>query len=535
METLCQDTTRMMKGWIDDCIDNHSSCNNPMEPWVSTRLLEVTANGSSFKMRLVDTTSSAFKTASRFAALSHMWGDISTSPPLQAFQSNLEQLRQNIEPTDLPRNFADAARVCLRLGIPYLWIDSLCIIQDSADDWKREAVKMHLVYRHAVVTIVATSATSTHDGFLDRDFEKTLAAKFHYSLECDQKDLPSGHGRDGYMVIYRRENYEDSFPTYAINNAKWNTRAWTMQERSLSTRLIHFCRNKIFFECRSCIKSEEGEPAAHYALMSRILWPRDPSTSWDTLYEYWQWCLMQYCPRNLTKGKDKLIAIQSVAEELMNTTKWEYIRFAGMWRHKVREELFWFFPFGEARKPDASRAPSWSWSALDGHISFNPPTAKRSLPDPLARIFEEIEMEVVDLYPSREDAPSDDMHGYLEVKAWVWPIKATRVNDDEKFFSFKLVAGAHGSGEQEHVFAHGRLDIDTPRGYARLLYLHIGIDKCLTGLILELGPEGKARKGNSPEVWRRVGVATLFDDDKGFILSQDLFGTGTGRSKIIMV
>ncbi|KAJ4220442.1 hypothetical protein NW759_007330 [Fusarium solani] len=497
-------------------------------------------------MRLVDTTSSAFKPASRFAALSHMWGDISTSPPLQTFQSNLEQLRQNIEPTDLPKNFADAARVCIRLGIPYLWIDSLCIIQNSADDWKREAVKMHLVYRHAVVTIVATSATSTHDGFLDRDFKKTLAAKIHYSLEYDQESSPSGHGRNRYIVFYRRQRYEDSFPTYAINNSKWNTRAWTMQERSLSTRLIHFCRNKIFFECRSCIKSEENEPAAHYALMTRILWPRDPSTSWGTLYEYWQWCLMQHCPRNLTKGKDKLIAIQSVAEEMMSTTKWEYIRFAGMWRHKIKEELFWIFPYGEARRPDASRAPSWSWSALDGHVSFNPrilPKGKRSVPEPLALIFEEIKMEVIDVYPSREDTPSDEIHGYLEVKAWVRPIstvvRAKSVNDDEEFFMFKLVAGtdgvSHGSGEQEHVFAHGRLDMDAPRGNARLLYLHIGVDKRPTGLILELGPEDTTRTGKSPEVWRRVGVATLFDDERGLILSQNLFGTGTGRSRIIMV
>lgn len=535
-----------MKGWIDDCIGNHSSCNSPLEPWVPTRLLEVTANGSSFKMRLVDTTSSAFKPASRFAALSHMWGDISTSPPLQTFQSNLEQLRQYVEPTDLPKNFADAARVCIRLGVPYLWIDSLCIIQDSADDWKREAVKMHLVYRHAVVTIVATSATSTHDGFLDRDFKKTLAAKIHYSLEHDQESSPSGHGRNRYIVFYRRQRYEYSFPTYAINNSKWNTRAWTMQERSLSTRLIHFCRNKIFFECRSCIKSEENEPAAHYALMTRILWPRDPSTSWGTLYEYWQWCLMQHCPRNLTKGKDKLIAIQSVAEEMMSTTKWEYIRFAGMWRHKIKEELFWIFPYGEARRPDASRAPSWSWSALDGHVSFNPrilPKGKRSVPEPLALIFEEIKMEVIDVYPSREDTPSDEIHGYLEVKAWVRPIstvvRAKSVNDDEEFFMFKLVAGtdgvSHGSGEQEHVFAHGRLDMDAPRGNARLLYLHIGVDKRPTGLILELGPEDTTRTGKSPEVWRRVGVATLFDDERGLILSQNLFGTGTGRSRIIMV
>ncbi|EEU40925.1 uncharacterized protein NECHADRAFT_76523 [Fusarium vanettenii 77-13-4] len=381
-------------------------------------------------------------------------------------QSGLAKHANHWCPTDLPSNFADVARVCIRLGIPYLWIDSLCIIQDSADDWKREAIKMHLVYRHAVVTIVATSATSTHDGFLERDFKKTLAAKVHYSLEHDQESLPSGYGRDKYMVISCRENYQDSYPTYAINESKWNTRAWTMQERSLSTRLIHFCRNKIFFECRSCIKSEENEPVAHYALMTRILWPRDPSTSLDTLYGFWQWCLTQYCPRNLTKGKDKLIAIQSVAEEMMSTTK-----NSSFLSEKPRGTM-----------PLVHRA---------GH-GVRWTDTSRSILESCQR--------------------GSEAYQSLEVTAWVRPIstvaKAKTVNDVEKFFPFKLVAGAsYGRGEDEHVFAHGRLDIDEPGENVRLLYLQMGI----------------------------VGVAIVVDDEQGFIRSEGLFGNGAVRSKIIMV
>ncbi|KAM0431763.1 hypothetical protein ACHAPT_005013 [Fusarium lateritium] len=132
-----------------------------------------------------------------------------------------------------------------------------------------------------------------------------------------------------------------------------------------------------------------------------------------------------YCPRNLTKGKDKLTAIQSVAEEMMATTGWEYIRFAGMWRHKLSEKLLWFIPFREASRPDAPRVPSWSWSAMDGNVSFNPrilPRRKRRVPESLAPLFDQLKMEVVDVYPSKEDAPSSDIHGYLEVMAWVRPI-----------------------------------------------------------------------------------------------------------------
>jgi hypothetical protein len=84
-----------------------------------------------------------------------MWGDIHKKPPLQAMSFNYNQLKQGMSLPRLPRNFADAIGTCWSLGVPYLWIDSLCILQDSKDDWGREAQAMNMVYKHAKITIVA--------------------------------------------------------------------------------------------------------------------------------------------------------------------------------------------------------------------------------------------------------------------------------------------------------------------------------------------------------------------------------------------
>jgi hypothetical protein len=81
-----------------------------------------------------------------------MWGNTKVLAPLRTLKSNYKAMLGEIGSQDLPRNFIDALVVCAGLGIRYLWIDSLCIVQDDGEDWKREAGTMHLVYRYAEVT-----------------------------------------------------------------------------------------------------------------------------------------------------------------------------------------------------------------------------------------------------------------------------------------------------------------------------------------------------------------------------------------------
>ncbi|KAH9894550.1 heterokaryon incompatibility protein-domain-containing protein [Xylariomycetidae sp. FL2044] len=339
---LSEENVTMMKNWLEECRLGHGQCNpssegwlhgglallDYTEPWLPTRCLQIDGPPDDLKFRLVVTSAEELENRTPFAALSHMWGDPSVSPPLRTIKANYSRHRESIRKEELPRNFIDAAMVCARLGIRLLWIDSLCIIQDMPEDWSHEAALMHMVYRHAQVTIVATSATSSHDGFLARDLSKFPAVKISYTANGEGK----GRGRsDGHMIICHYDQPQNTLPVFAsaIDASTWNTRGWTMQERSLSTRMIHFCNTTVFFECRGCLKSEDNMPAQDLDYAGSIMWPPGKKvSSSEDCYKNWNSFVAQYCNRNLTYPEDKLQAIQSVATEMATITGETYIPFA---------------------------------------------------------------------------------------------------------------------------------------------------------------------------------------------------------------
>lgn len=159
-DTLSAENVRLMQAWIHSCKRDHTGCRVPPSSWAPTRLLamDTDEDDSVCALRLVETASLCRRDGGPsvvYAALSHMWGDLSVVPPLRTVKANYGAMQHNIRQAELPRNFVDAVSVCARLHVPCLWIDSLCIVQDDEEDWGREAVTMHLVYQHAEVTIVA--------------------------------------------------------------------------------------------------------------------------------------------------------------------------------------------------------------------------------------------------------------------------------------------------------------------------------------------------------------------------------------------
>lgn len=122
-----------------------------------TRLLEVG------NLRLVE---SKYITPERYVALSHCWGIVSKR--FSTVEKNFSQLKKSIDVEALPQTFRDAITVTRGLQIKYIWIDSLCIIQDDEEDWYREAARMELVFSDAYCTIGASSSKSSIEGFLAR-------------------------------------------------------------------------------------------------------------------------------------------------------------------------------------------------------------------------------------------------------------------------------------------------------------------------------------------------------------------------------
>jgi hypothetical protein len=111
------------------------------------------------------------KEVAPYAALSYVWG----GP--QAFctlQSNVASHSSQISLSTLPQTIQDAVFCAHKLGLKYLWVDSLCIIQDSTDDWEREIANMAQIYKNAFVTISAAKAKGCHEGFLKTEGRATI-------------------------------------------------------------------------------------------------------------------------------------------------------------------------------------------------------------------------------------------------------------------------------------------------------------------------------------------------------------------------
>ena len=159
---------------------------------------------------------------------------------------------------DLPQTFQDAILTVRKLGLRFLWIDALCIIQDDLVDWAREAARMNDVYGSAYLTIVATSASSSTDGFLKRTQE--MACRISYYKDAGAE--PAGR----FLIAYSGTGGDLGSWYLNVEIARWNTRGLTLHERLLSKRVLHFTERNLFWECRATDCSEENEPprAARY-------------------------------------------------------------------------------------------------------------------------------------------------------------------------------------------------------------------------------------------------------------------------------
>ncbi|KAM0254235.1 hypothetical protein ACHAP5_000222 [Fusarium lateritium] len=286
-------------------------------------------------------------------------------------QSLLAKFVENIPLDSIPATFQDAIGLTIKLGIEYVWIDSLCIIQDSQDDWHTEASHMASVYSQAYVTISATSAQDSASGLKGQDVMLKHPCEINPSWTGFQNQISPGPVR----IIDRGAFCEEvlSQPLFR--------RGWVFQEWILSPKTIHVARDQLWWTTASSMKSqgfasnetcdgyafEVHQEYLHTVAPGVLHSAKDSDDNEGSIQVVWYDILQEYTSRSLTFESDRLVAIAGIAEEYQRYARIppdSYL--AGLWRPALLSSLLWFV--SEGRKvlpPQNYRAPSWSWASVE--------------------------------------------------------------------------------------------------------------------------------------------------------------------------
>lgn len=310
----------------------------------------------------------------RYAALSHCWGQ---NQPLRTTKSTISVYTQSIDWNALPVVFQDAITVARRLDLRYIWIDSLCIVQDDPDDWAAESVKMGRIYSNAYIVIAASQSRDGADSFLAP--RRPIRTPLELSLA-----LPGASPR---KILAR------PIIVTGLSNEYLDSRAWTYQEQRLATRLLRYTSGEMVFQCRtrwyrcecgSSHKAVTTRELYQMALFGRYCEPIDSSHPADYIFRQWQGMVSTYSMRSLTRESDRLPAMSGIADLVQNATKSRYL--AGLWVDNLMEDLCWSVEpktavcadedlaitgFLSHRASSEYRAPTFSWSSINvGVISY---------------------------------------------------------------------------------------------------------------------------------------------------------------------
>ncbi|KAI4864563.1 HET-domain-containing protein [Hypoxylon rubiginosum] len=359
------DISRMVAMWQQECLDTHKNCpKGKPESELPTRVLDL-GESEAAPIRLYEPPDGK---KAAYASLSHCWGGKINSITTEA---NKATRRDAMDFDDLPQNFKDAIHVTRALGIRYLWIDALCIIQDSKEDWFREAAKMQSVYAGASVVISALDAAGSTAGFLKPNRVPLAILNDEYAVQKVFREL------NDYLI-----------------ECPLVRRGWCMQERLLANPILHIGAEQMFWECHTEFKCEDGRKytgdsdghvmAEFLTIRKRIGVSAARRAELD--FRSWYQLLEEYSMRDFTVSSDKLPALAGAAA-LFKSTKPAATYVAGLWKEDVARGLLWCAHYDHMpgrkvwgisfsdrisvlAKPPEKRAPSWSWAALDGQIDF---------------------------------------------------------------------------------------------------------------------------------------------------------------------
>jgi hypothetical protein len=282
---------------------------------------------------------------------------------------NLAEMKYGIPVTSIPRTYLDAMRITKSLGVDYIWSDSLCIMQDSEEDWAKQAAEMAFIYANSDCAIAAAVGDNAQHGC--------------YSARNSLSFAPcriAGNETKGLYAHAKNIRPGGSIEDMGVTSALFK-RAWVYQERILSPKVLYFGQRGIAFNCKLIFASETDVDAKTYPLQPEggfesALW-HTPQTSLEwirhnhvsdpgILHDIWFGMVTEYSQLAMTEPGDKLVALAGLASRVWANVGGEYL--AGLWHRSFALDALWFVVGQRYPRPNGFRAPSWSWASVEGTI-----------------------------------------------------------------------------------------------------------------------------------------------------------------------
>lgn len=346
-----------------------------------------------------------------------------------------------LQVAELPRTFRDAIQITKALGYQYLWIDSLCIMQDDDADWRTEAAEMRNIYRHSTCNLAADRNSwqyfQTKDPPITSEFGLARSSSAQ-PLFCKVNIAWLG---DAEYVIVDTQLWNDY-----VSIAPLESRAWVFQERLLAPRVLHISTEQFFWDCfqhRACESFPAGFPQGfnnenHKRMLPLLPAMPDPQfphefgpnglQQLDKIYSDWGGVVTAYMTCSLTRTEDKLVALSGVAKQFQSDLAQDkYL--AGLWRQRLPVDLLWNVvdcctaDGHPSSRPEPYIAPTWSWASIEGAISHGFYQFQLLRPDALL-----IEILDAGTTPLSADETGQIIDGFIKLQGILLKISLDRIN-----------------------------------------------------------------------------------------------------------
>ncbi|KPM41471.1 hypothetical protein AK830_g5097 [Neonectria ditissima] len=402
-----------IKWWLSECTSEHDECRSHRDKsWKPSRLLHLGTPSQPMEIKLVEGKSTP--DTAEYLTLSHCWGTVT---PLRLTTDTIETFQSSIPIDNLPKTFLDACKTTRGLGYEYLWIDSLCIVQDDSANWAFEAGRMSSVYGNSFLTLAATAANDANQGLFcpsdQRDPTSWLPVRI-------RRDWGAQFAGDFYACDYR-----DWWTK--LDNSPLNRRGWAFQERMLAPRVLHLGLEQVAFECpamSACerlpfgnlgrVDGQMGGPGSKVKRFMAEAGENERKLGVDDILRQWNEMVRNYSHGQFGIETDKMVALTGVVDsfaslfhrhlkqisekpqegvtpdngdalkqkpnnvEESDKPKQETLFVGGLWRPQMEMQLAWratskvqsqqlsgIAPPGFGRRPQTYVAPTWSWCSLN--------------------------------------------------------------------------------------------------------------------------------------------------------------------------